>query len=194
MATVQPRLMTAEEFSEWLDRPENRDRFFELERGEVREMPTPSEYHGVICSFIAHLLWEYVFRRGGKGLVSSNDAGLLVERNPDTVRGPDVMFWEETRQADELSRKFSTQLPRLIVEVLSPSDTVTRTNRRVSQYLRRGVPLVWLVDPEVRSVTVYRPGQDYTVLDETDELVVEEVLPGWRCRVADLFAVPGWPK
>src|SRR5262249_683850 len=158
------------------------------------EMPPPGEYHGVICSFIAHLLWEYVFRRGGKGLVCGNDTGLLIQRNPDTVRGPDVMFFEETRQPEELSRKFSERIPRLIWEVPSPRERVRGTNGRVSQYLRRGVPLVWLVDPEVRSVTVYRPGQDYTVLDETDELFVEEVLPGWRCRVADLFAVPGWPK
>jgi Uma2 family endonuclease len=190
MATVQTKLLTAEEFFEWANRPENADRFLELDEGEVVEMPPPGEIHGVLCGFIAHLLWAYVLERG-KGAVSSNDTGLLVKRKPGTVRGPDIMVFDESRPLRRLSRKYSERVPRLIVEVLSPNDKMPKVNRRISQYLKRGVPLVWLVDAETRTVTVYRHGKDFEVLRGHEVVTGEDVLPKLRYRVAELFAVPG---
>jgi Uma2 family endonuclease len=193
MATVQSKRMTADEFFAWLQNVERGDKTFELERGEIIEMPSPGELHGVLCALLAHLLWRFVFQRG-HGYVCSNDTGLLVETDPDTVRGPDLMLFDETRKLEELSRKFAVGLPKLAVEVMSPTDQATKTNRRISQYLARGVALVWLVDPEVRSVTVYRPGASHTVLDETEELTGDGALPDLRLRVAELFTVPGQPS
>jgi Uma2 family endonuclease len=190
MSTVTTKPMTAGEFFEWVHRPENQDRFFELDDGEVVEMPPPGELHGILCGFIAHLLWVYVIGRG-KGAVSTNDAGLLIKRKPGTVRGPDIMVFDESRPLRKLSRKFSEKIPRLIVEVLSPSDKMAKVNRRISQYLKRGVPLVWLVDPETRTVTVYKPGKDFEVLKEDEEVTGGDVLPKLRHAVAELFAVPG---
>ncbi|MBV9122317.1 MAG: Uma2 family endonuclease [Planctomycetes bacterium] len=190
MATVSSRTMTAEEFHEWSCRPENQDKVYELERGEPVEMPPPSEQHGVVCALVAHLLWKFIFQRG-YGYVCSNDTGLLVAEDPDTVRGPDLMLFGEARRLEDLSRQFVARVPQLVVEVLSPSDQTGKVMRRLSQYLKRGVPLVWLVDPEVRIVTVYRPGREHQVVEETEELTGEEVLPGFRCRVAELFALPG---
>src|SRR5206468_2320992 len=117
--------------------------------------------------------------------------GLLVKRKPGTVRGPDIMLFDEFLPLQKLSRKFSTRIPKLVVEVLSPSDQMAKVNRRISQYLKRGVPLVWLVDPETRTVTVYRPGRDLQVLQETDEITGEAVLPKLRFQVAEFFALPG---
>jgi Uma2 family endonuclease len=156
------------------------------------EVPPPGELQGVVGSLLTYLLSRYVFGRG-RGYVCSNDTGLLVGRDPDTVRGPDVMLFDEVGRFDDLSRKFAERVPRLIVEVLSPHDQVTRVNRRISQYLRRGVPLIWLVDPEVHSVTVYRGGGFHSVLDETEELTGEEALPDLRLRVAELFTLPQAP-
>src|SRR5437867_3101505 len=99
MATVQTKrqtkLLTADEFYEWVNRPENQDKFYELDEGRVVEMPPPGETHGVLCAFIVHLLWMYVIRRG-KGYVCSNDTGLVVKRKPGTVRGPDIMLFDES--------------------------------------------------------------------------------------------------
>jgi Uma2 family endonuclease len=190
MTTVGTRLMTADEFWEWADRPENEGRRLELESGKVIEMPSPGELHGLLCGWITHLLWAYLLRRGAGG-VCSNDTGLLVAQGPDTVRGPDVMLFLESRPLEQLSPRFSTRVPQLVVEVLSPTDQTNKVNRRVSQYLRRGVPLVWLVDPETRTVAVYRPAQIHQVLDETEELTGDEVLPDLRYRVAELFTLPG---
>jgi len=72
MATVVNKPMTAEEFYEWTHRPENRDRRFELERGEIIEVSRPGKQHGLICANIAGVLWTFAKRRK-KGYVCSND-------------------------------------------------------------------------------------------------------------------------
>jgi Uma2 family endonuclease len=61
---------------------------------------------------------------------------------------------------------------------------------KITDYLRNGVELVWLIDPEARTVTVYRPDKGPRVYTETEELTGEDVLPGVRCRVADFFYLP----
>jgi len=190
MATVATPLMSAAGFFDWASRSENQDKVYELDEGMVVEVPPPSEYHGVLCAFIAHLLWMYVIQRG-KGYVCSNDTGLLIKRKPGIVRGPDIMLFDENPPLRKFSRKFAVGVPKLVAEVLSPSDKMARMNRRISQFLKRGVPLVWLVDPETRTVTVYRPGKDLRVLQEHEELTGEDVLPKLRYRVAELFALPG---
>jgi Uma2 family endonuclease len=190
MATVTIKLMTAEEFYEFVHRPENKDRCFELERGKVVEMPPPNKYHGRVCLKVGTILEEYAARKG-KGYPVGNDAGFLVESDPDTVRGPDVSFYEDDQTADTMDRKYSPQLPKLAVEVLSPGDNPNKVTRRVSQFLGRGVAMVWVIDPELRTVAVYEPAKLPRVLDETDELTGEDVLPDFRCRVALFFAMPG---
>jgi Uma2 family endonuclease len=190
MSTVTTPLMTADEFLEWINRPANQEKRWELDEGKVVEMPSPGELHGVVCALIVRCLWEYVLRRS-QGYVCANDSGLLVQRNPDTVRGPDVMLFTEARTMDQMSRKFTPNLPQLIVEVLSPTDRHSQLQKRIEQYHRRGVPLVWVVDPEDRTVTVYRPGEIQHVAEDQEELTGNGVLPDFRCRVADLFTLPG---
>jgi Uma2 family endonuclease len=192
MATVLPHQMTADEFWDWACRPENQDRLYELDEGKIEEMPPPGELHGAICFLIAYLLGRYVFERG-KGYICTNDTGLLIKRKPGIVRGPDIMLFDENRPLHKLSRKFARGVPKLVVEILSPSDKMAQVNRRISQYLKRGVPLIWLVDPETRTVTVYRPGRDFEVKREHEELTGNSVLPKLRYRVAELFALPGQP-
>jgi Uma2 family endonuclease len=190
MATAPTTLMTADEFYKWANHEDNEDALYELDEGRVVDVPPPGEIHGIVCCLIGYLLSQYVFRRG-RGYVCSNDTGLVLKRKPGTVRAPDLMLFDEKRSLDKLSRKFAKRVPKLVVEVLSPSDRPSRMNRRVSQYLKRRIPLVWLVDAEERKVTVYRPGKDLYVLEETEEVTGEDVLPGLRYKVAELFALPG---
>src|SRR5581483_5060470 len=102
-----------------------------------------------------------------------------------------IMVFDNSKRLEDASRKYVQEVPQLIVEVLSPSDRMGKVNKRVNQYLRRGVPVVWVVDADTRIVTVYRPGQEQQPLDETDELTGDGVLPDFRCRVVDLFTFPG---
>lgn len=191
MATrIRSQQMTVDEFYEWVIRPKNQDKFFELDEGEVVEVPPPGELHGILCAWIIHLLWKYVEARG-KGYVCSNDTGLVIKRRPAIVRGPDIMLYDENRPLRKFSRKFAERLPKLVVEVLSGTDRMAKVNRKVSQYLKRGIPLVWVVDPEAEAVSVYRPGQDVYVVEGEDEITGNDVLPGLRFRVEEFFALPG---
>src|SRR5262245_26699624 len=189
MATGTTKQMTADEFFAWVHRPENRDRSFELERGDGEEMSRPGERHGVVCANVTRILGNFAFQRR-KGYPCCNDTGVIVERGPDTVRGPDVAFFDETRRFEDLNPKFTERVPCLVVEVLSPEDRFSKVQRRLAQFLRRGTPLVWVVDPEDRTVTVYRPGELPQVLEENEELTGNGVLADLRCRVADFYYMP----
>src|SRR6266480_3460730 len=100
MATVATKPMTAEKFYDFANRPENRDKVLELERGEVVEMSRPGKRHGLVCGNSTGILRNYAIARK-KGYVCSNDTGVVVERDPDTVRGPDVLFFEDASRWDE---------------------------------------------------------------------------------------------
>jgi Uma2 family endonuclease len=183
-------LLTAEEFYEYVHRPENTNRWLELVEGEVIELPPPQKRHGVVSANVTRILGNYCFQRG-KGYVASNDSGVILRRDPDTVRGPDVAIYEGAQTWAELHPKYGEVPPRLAVEVLSPDDRPNKVNRKVVDYLRAGVGLVWLVDFEEREVTVYRPDRTPYRLGEADELTGEDVLPELRVRVSELFFMPG---
>jgi Uma2 family endonuclease len=192
MATAQTRLLSAEEFYEWTHRPENRDKVCELERGEIVEMSRPGKLHGLICANVVRILGNFVAQRK-KGYICSNDTGVVTERDPDTVRGPDVLLFEDAERIEQVEEKYGEQPPVLAVEVLSPNDTIGKVMRRVAEQLSFGTRLVWVSDPDARNVIVYRPGEADKVIEEAQELTGGDVLPDFRCRVAEFFALPGRP-
>jgi len=193
MSTVTTKgVMTAEEFFDWVNRPENAGRRWELENGEVVEMSSPGEQHSYVCWFIQTLLTDYI-RARHSGHLLPNDCGLIVRRRPDTVRGPDAMVFLENRVLSQAVPGHVDRVPTLVVEVYSPSDRPGRLGRRVSQYLHRGIEMVWVVYPEDRTVDIYRPGQPVQSLEESDEMQIEDVLPGFKCKVSDLFVLPDLP-
>lgn len=189
MATVATKLLTAEEFFDWANLPENRDLRFELEKGEIVPVSLPGERHCAVCGNVTGILWNYT-RQQGKGYVCPNDMGLILERDPDTVRGPDVALYTNKASYQDLNPKFSQKLPTLIVEVLSPSDRPNRMMKRIKEFLSRGVPMVWLLDPEARDLTVHRLNHPGQFIGEQDEVADLAELPGFRCPVRDFFSLP----
>jgi Uma2 family endonuclease len=183
MATVSTKLLTAEEFFR-LPQPEDGSQQ-ELIQGVVVTMPPPKAPHGVCCSKIDRRLGAFV-EANQLGTVCCNDTGFITEREPDTVRGADVAFWTKER-LPTLPRDYIEVLPDLAVEVVSPDDHFARVQKKVIHYLTKGVRLLWVVDPDDRSVTVYRPDKPLRILGEGDTLSGEEVLPGFSCRVGDLL-------
>ncbi len=186
---IATKRMTAEEFSHWVFRPENEARHFELERGKVVEMPRPGERHGLVCANVTVMLGLYV-RTRKKGYTLSNDPGVILERDPDTVRGPDVVYFEKGKPYDQMNPKWIEDPPTLAVEVWSPTDRIGKMTQRVREFLKAGVRLVWVIDPEARDVTVYRPGQDDYVVAAGQELMGDDVLPDFRCLVDEFFFSP----
>src|SRR5262249_29769272 len=156
--------------------------------GEVIELPAPKKPHGRVCMRIGFVLETYVCQRG-YGYITSNDSGVLLERDPDTVRGPDVALYEDANSFEELHPKLGEVPPSLAVEVLSPSDRASKIQAKIVDYLRNGVPLVWVVDYEDRTVTVYRPDRGPVELKADQELMAEDILPGFRCKISDFFFV-----
>jgi Uma2 family endonuclease len=182
-------LLTADEFSEWVMRPENQSRRYELVRGKVVEMSRPGDRHGLVCANAAFVLGLYI-RERRKGYVLCNDSGVILERDPDTVRGPDVMYFEKSKSYDQMNPKFTEHVPTLAVEILSPNDRHSKTVRRIAEFQKAGIPLVWVIDPDPCDVTVYRPGREPYVIEGEQELTGDDVLPEFRCPIVDFFYSP----
>jgi Uma2 family endonuclease len=183
MKATTGKLITAEEFARMPD-PLDGSRQ-ELVRGVIETMPPPGGVHGLTCSRVDRRLGNFV-EEHGLGFVFANDTGFVSERGPDTVRGPDVSFWSKER-LPVVPEGYIEVPPDLAVEVVSPSDHFSRTWKKVREYIDKGVRLIWVVDPLDRSVTVYRSLKDVSVLAETQTLDGGDVVPGFSCRVAELF-------
>ncbi len=190
MAIGTTALLTAEEFYDFVHRPENRDRHFELEEGGIVEMPPPGEMHCGVCANVTGLLFMYC-RERKKGHVCSNDMGLVLEKDPDTVKGPDIVLYTVAKKSEHWNLKYPDRLPTLVVEVLSPYNRVNPMIRRLNLFLDKGVEVVWLVDPEARSVSVWWQGQAPVLFEEPAEIANLPGLPDFRCKVSEIFDAPG---
>jgi len=144
----------------------------------------------LVCANVVRILGNFAAQRK-KGYVCSNDTGVIVERDPDTVRGPDVMLFEDAARIEDVDEKYGEKPPVLAVEVLSPNDTPGKILRRIREQKRFGTLLIWVIDPDARNVMVYQRGKEEKVVAESEELTGEDVLPDLRVRVAELFALPG---
>jgi Uma2 family endonuclease len=184
MTTATQKLITAEEFARMPNPPDGSQQ--ELVRGAIITMPPPGARHGACCSRINRRLASFV-EDNNRGTVFANDTGFITERDPDTVRGPDVSFWSGEKLPD-VPVGYIEVAPDLVVEVVSPGDHYARIQKKVKHYLEKGVRLIWVADPEDCSVTIYRNGEMMKILSENDTLTGEDVLPGFTCRVGDLFA------
>lgn len=159
----------------------------ELIRGEIVEMGTPGARHGYVCVNVAAILREWAKRRKA-GFVLGNDSGVITERDPDTVRGADCQFIAAQRLPGGLPEKgYPSIPPDLAVEVVSESDRWSNIISKVNEYLDAGVREVWVVEPKDEFVEVFRPDQRPVRFSREAELTSEMVLPGFKCRVAELF-------
>ncbi len=158
----------------------------ELIDGRIAPMvPTGSE-HGWFELYLAHSLNLYVLRRK-LGWVLTGEPGIYIRRNPDTIRAADVVFVSKNR-VSRLPRGFLEVAPELVVEIMSPSDRWQDIRSKLDDYFSIGVERVWIVEPERRTVLVYRSSTDLREFGEDDVLKGEGVLEGFELPVADLFA------
>jgi Uma2 family endonuclease len=184
-ATVtETKLLTAEEFARLPNPPDGSKQ--ELVKGQVVTMPSPGFRHGGVQGNVYFALRLYTQTHPiGRVRVES---GIVTETDPATVRGPDVSFWSfERLPADQNPVGYPAVAADLCVEVLSPSNRRGEMNEKISEYFARDVRMVWIVDPEGRTVTVYRQPGEGRILWETATLAGEDVLPGFTCRVGEFF-------
>ena len=172
--------------SELFEMPDDGFRY-ELVKGELRRMSPSGSEHGAIIINISGLLWQHV-KSEKLGVCFGAETGFKIASDPDTVRAPDVAFIRRERIPESgIPKKFWRGAPDLAVEVMSPGDTRAEVDEKVGDWLQAGARAVWVVDPQRRRVSVYRPACDATELSEGDELDGGEVVPGFRCKVAEIF-------
>ncbi|HTU22856.1 MAG TPA: Uma2 family endonuclease [Gemmataceae bacterium] len=107
------------------------------------------------------------------------------------VRKPDVAFVRYGRfPGEQLPLGHAHLAPDLAAEVISPNDTYEEVDQKIEEYLRAGVRLVWIISPQHHTVRVHRLNGSSHSLRENDELDGEDVVPGFRCPVRDLFPHP----
>ncbi|HET9363001.1 MAG TPA: Uma2 family endonuclease [Vicinamibacterales bacterium] len=176
------RLVTAEELARF---PDDGYRY-ELVEGRVIRMSPVSFDHGRIVVQLATLLHRLV-QQQPVGVVVM-DVGFTLASNPDTVRGPDIAFVRRDRVPPKGARGFFKGPPDVAIEVLSPDDRPGEVRAKTDEYPARGVRLVVVIDPDEKTATTIRPNGPHVILREEDDLLdLNEVIPGFSCRLREIF-------
>ncbi|MFP4438937.1 MAG: Uma2 family endonuclease [Chloroflexaceae bacterium] len=182
MQTITQAHLTAAEFRQL---PETEMRR-ELVRGEVVETMPPGGEHGAIALTLGSYLRSWA-KQGPGGYVGV-EAGFMLMRDPDTVRGPDVAYVRAERIPETgVPVAFWELAPDLAVEVVSPDASAADVRDKVREYLAAGTLLVWVVYPRSREIIAHTPDGMARTYAAADTLAHADLLPGFACRVAEIF-------
>jgi Uma2 family endonuclease len=159
---------------------------YELHDGRLIVMSPPGYRHARIGSRFAAAFLTHG-EKPGHG-EACDEVGVLLRRNPDHLVGPDAAFIPAASCPPRLSSEgYLLTVPGLAVEVRSKNDTQPGIDEKVRDYLAAGVVLVWVADPDARTVTAHRRGQPPVVFGANDTLTADPVIPGFAVPVADLL-------
>ena len=165
--------------------PDN-DRRHELVAGVIVEEPLPMALHDRVRRRLERVLEAFVeSHRLGEVF---GEAGYLLARDPDTVRGPDLSFVRAERLVGFDETRFFRGAPDLAVEILSPSNRKKEVEAKISDYLKAGCHLVWVIDPKKRTATAYRALHAPRLVAPDGTLDGEDVLPGLSIPLASIFS------
>ena len=182
-AQVTERLYTLDEMLDL----EQDDHSYKLVDGRLEElnMGFPSGY---VAGTIVHLLRIHCGEPPiAYPAVENGFACFPGKKN--RMRKPDVSVILADRATPELfGDGFTTIRPDIAIEVISPKDLAVKLEEKLDDYRDAGIPLVWLVYPSLRRVLVLPNGGPTVTLGPDDELTGGAILPGFRCKVSDLFA------
>ncbi len=185
MATAKSKLLTAED----LLRLSSQGVKGELIRGVLCETVSVGKVHTFIAGNIIAPLHTHV-KRDRLGRVGGTDGGVLIQRDPDTVREPDIYFVSAERlPLDDQSDGYLEVLPELVVEIVSPNDTQRAVNDKTLMWLSHSVLMVVEVYPAERAVMVHRPGAPAVTLTGDDVLDGGDALPGFSLPLSEIFDV-----
>ncbi|MBY0514136.1 MAG: Uma2 family endonuclease [Gemmataceae bacterium] len=163
-------------------------RLVELVDGILVEKPM-GQHEGFFAMSLGAILYGFV-RARNLGVVGAPDT--LIRLKPGQERLPDVCFtaWGNLPSADAHMQRVGRYAPDLAVEILSPNNTRAEMDRKRVEYFAAGTKLVWIVDPDARTVAVYSDPTTHAVLTAADTLTGDPVLPGFVLPLAELFDDP----
>jgi Uma2 family endonuclease len=183
MATATS-LLTAEQY---MALPDSFDGPTELVKGVLITMTPPPPRHGEICFQTAYLLRRYLDDHP-IGRVVTNDSSMLTERDPDSVRGPDVSYYSYKQvPKGPLPRGLLAVPPEVVFEVRSQSDRWSKLHSKVAEYLNVGVKAVCVLDDDTRTVHVFYPDREPQVLGGDEEFSLPSILDGFRVKARQFF-------
>jgi len=127
-------------------------------------------------------------RQNNLGKAFDSSTGFKLPNGAN--RSPDASWirmerWESLTQ--EQRQKFLPLCPDFVVELCSPSDSLTQTQKKMGEYIANGTLLGWLIYPETQRVEIYRPGRDVEVLDNPTKLSGENILPGFTLDLSTIM-------
>ena len=159
----------------------------ELVQGHLVEKPM-SVLSSIVEVNVSTLLNVYCGPKQLGTVLGATNGIQCFPGDPLKVRKPDVSFVKRERfSAKNLKEGYLTIPPDLAIEVLSTHDLAGEIDEKVEEYLAAGVPLVWVIDPEARIVIIHRGDGTVTKRRKNGELSGEDILPGFKCKVAELF-------
>ena len=183
--TTGTKLLTADE----LLRLDSRGVHGELVRGVLYETMPAGLEHGEIVVNLGAQLGNFIKPRRLGRLTASN-SGVWLERDPDTVRSTDVAFFSAEKLPPGVRVVgYAETVPDLVVEVVSPLDSLSEVRDKARMWLSHGVRLVWVVNPDTRTVEVYRPDLAVSTVLDDGFLDGADVLPGFSCAVSGVFTI-----
>ena len=182
--TIETRRATAEDV---LDLHAKTGARCEVVEGQLREMAPTGLEHGGTEVRVSFVLQRHVFEHP-IGVVVSGEVLCRLKRNPDTARAADVAFIRKERLPEgRLTPGPFEGAPDLVVEIVSPNDTASEVQEKVSQWLEAGAVVVWLLFPATRGVVICRSNGSSPELRGDAEIDAEPALPDFRCRARELF-------
>lgn len=183
MATDK-KTMTAEEL---LTLPED-DHKYELLDGVLVKMSPPGGMHGHALVKTSYLLLGFV-ETHGLGVVLGGDPGVILRRNPDRVRAPDVCFIARDRiPASGIPSGYLEIVPDFIIEINSPNDRPAEVQEKAREWIEAGARLVWTMDPATISVRAYQADGSVRMYVDAGIIDAAPVLSGFRTAVRELFS------
>jgi len=187
----QMELLTIEEFVRLYEE----EGAFEILDGERREIMPPVAIHVWIIRALFRILDAYCHQHS-LGEVFQ-EMPFVLSYDVNWVKGsrvPDIMFFEKSRwddyvkQVPDWIRKPAILVPDLAVEVISHNDRYADLNRKVQLYRQDGVKLIWVIDPENKSVDVHQ-GNQIETLEKDAILRGGKLLPELEISLQELFAI-----
>jgi Uma2 family endonuclease len=157
--------------------------------GQPVPVMAASPIHGQLTVEVARVLANYVIEHRLAGQVYIDPGFVLgLRRDPERMRAPDVAYVERSKvEAHADPERLFRCVPGLAVEIDLTSAKKPGGQQRVLDYLEAGVPLVWAIDSHTRTATIYRPDGTARLLRAGEALDGEEVVPGFRLPLAELF-------